>query len=108
MRQPVIGVLEVAEATNKTGELTVALFAGVDTVTLTDANANIGREITHASKGDFHRITRFSSKRAVRSGGGLSGSTAHQAEDYARPARLAAQAQESNEGDNPVTPFFLT
>jgi hypothetical protein len=61
MCHPVMRWLEVAEATNKTGEDTVALFAGVETVTLTHAEANIGSETRHTTtKGDFQRIIRFS------------------------------------------------
>jgi hypothetical protein len=59
MRHPVICLSEVAEAANKTGEVTVELFAGVETVTLTHADANIGNEITHRTRGSFHRIYFF-------------------------------------------------
>jgi hypothetical protein len=80
MRHPVIDLSEVADAASKTGEVTVALFAGVETVTLTHADANIGNESVHIAIKNFHRITRFFSfKRAVRSGGDFPRSTAHQA-----------------------------
>jgi hypothetical protein len=60
MRHPVIGALEVAEAATKTGEVTVALFAGVETVTLTHADANIGSEIKQRTIKGLQRITSFS------------------------------------------------
>lgn len=63
---------EVAEAAIKTGEVTVELFAGVETVTLTHADANTGNEITHRTKESVHRITSFLLKNAVPSGRGLS------------------------------------
>jgi hypothetical protein len=47
---------EVAEAAIKTGEVNVELFAGVETVTLTHADANIGNEITHRTRESFHCI----------------------------------------------------
>jgi len=69
MRHPVIAWFEVAEAENKTGEVSVALFAGVEILTLTHADANIGREITHRTISGFNRITRCSlKKRAQRRG----------------------------------------
>lgn len=57
MRHPVTFLSEVAEAVNKTGEVNVELFAGFDTVTLTDADANIGSKLTHRTMESFHRIT---------------------------------------------------
>ena len=63
---------EVAEAAIKTGEVTVELFAGVETVTLTHADANTGNEITHRTIESVHRITSFLLKSAVPSGRGLS------------------------------------
>jgi hypothetical protein len=59
MRHPVTFVLEVAEAAITTGEVTVELFAGVETATLTDADANIDKEITHRTMDSVHRITTF-------------------------------------------------
>jgi hypothetical protein len=56
MRHPVMFLSEVAEAAIKTGEITVELFAGVETVTLTHADANIGNEITHRTRESFHCI----------------------------------------------------
>ena len=81
MRHPVMFLLEVAEAAIKTGEVTVELFAGVETVTLTDADASIDNEITHRTMESVHRITSFLLKGAVRSGGDLPRSPAHQAGD---------------------------
>jgi len=72
MRHPVMFLLEVAEAAIKTGEVTVELFAGVETVTLTHADANTGNEITHRTMESVHRITSFLLKSAVPSGRGLS------------------------------------
>jgi len=69
MRHPVICLPEVAEAATRTGEVTVELFAGVETVTLTHADANTGNEITHRTMESVHRITSFLLKNAVRSGG---------------------------------------
>ena len=63
---------EVAEAAIKTGEVNVELFAGVETVTLTHADANTGNEITHRTMESVHRIISFLLKSAVRSGRGLS------------------------------------
>ena len=61
---------EVAEAAIKTGEVTVELFAGVETVTLTHADANTGNDITHRTMESVHRITSFLLKNAVPSGRG--------------------------------------
>jgi hypothetical protein len=72
MRQPVMFLFEVAEAAIKTGEVTVELFAGVETVTLTHADANTGNDITHRTMESVHRITSFLLKNAVPSGRGLS------------------------------------
>jgi hypothetical protein len=69
MRHPVMFLSEVAEAAIKTGEVTVELFVGVETVTLTDADASIDNEITHRTMESVHRITSFLLKGAVRSGG---------------------------------------
>jgi hypothetical protein len=69
MRHPVMFLSEVAEAAIKTGEVTVELFPGVETVTLTHADANTGNEITHRTMESVHRITSVSKKKAVRSGG---------------------------------------
>src|SRR6185312_13581256 len=63
MRHPVMFLSEVAEAAIKTGEVNVELFAGVETVTLTHADANNGKCPSHYF---------FSPKSAVRSGRGLS------------------------------------
>jgi hypothetical protein len=57
MRHPVMFLSEVAEAAIETGEVTVELFAGVETVTLTDADASIDNEITHRTMESVHRIT---------------------------------------------------
>jgi len=57
MRHPVIEWSELAEAVTETGEVNVALFAGVETFTLTHADANIGSEIMHTTIRGFHRIT---------------------------------------------------
>jgi hypothetical protein len=74
MRHPVIGLLEVAEADNENGEVNVELFAGVETFTLTHADANIGSENIHTTIRGFHRITRLLLKwGAVRSGGDFRG-----------------------------------
>jgi hypothetical protein len=70
MRHPVIDLLEVAEAENKTGEVTVALFAGVATFTLTHADANIGSEIMHTIIRGFNRITRLLLKKGPRAAAG--------------------------------------
>src|SRR6478672_6806346 len=72
MRHPVMFLSEVAEAAIKTGEVTVELFAGVETVTLTPADANKGNEITHRTMESVHRITSFLLNSAVRSGGTFS------------------------------------
>jgi hypothetical protein len=71
MRHPVMFLSEVAEAVTTTGEVTVALFAGVETVTLTPADANKG-EITDRTMASVHRITSFLLNSAVRSGGTFS------------------------------------
>jgi len=63
---------EVAEAAIKTGEVNVELFAGVETVTLTHADANTGNKNTHRTMESVHRINSFLLKSAVRSGRGLS------------------------------------
>ena len=65
-------LLEVAEAAIKTGEVTVELFVGVETVTLTHTDANTGNEITHRTMESVHRITSFLLNSAVRSGGTFS------------------------------------
>jgi hypothetical protein len=57
MRHPVMFLSEVAEAAIKTGEVNVELFAGVETFTLTHADANIGSEIINTTIRGFHRIT---------------------------------------------------
>jgi hypothetical protein len=85
MRHPVMFLSEVAEAAIKTGEVNVELFAGVETVTLTHADANTGNEITHRTMESVHRIISFLLKGAVRSGGDLPRSPAHQA-GYLRSA----------------------
>jgi hypothetical protein len=72
MRHPVMFLSEVAEAVTTTGEVTVALFAGVETVTLTPADANKGNEITDRTMASVHRITSFLLNSAVRSGGTFS------------------------------------
>jgi hypothetical protein len=71
MRHPVMFLSEVAEAVTTTGEVTVALFAGVETVTLTPADANKG-EIKDRTMASVHRITSFLLNSAVRSGGTFS------------------------------------
>jgi hypothetical protein len=68
MRHPVMFLSEVADAAIKTGEVNVELFAGVETVTLTHADANNGNEITHRTIESVHRITSLLLKSAVRSG----------------------------------------
>jgi hypothetical protein len=62
MLHRVIRRFEVAEAENKTGEVTVALFAGVDTFTTTRAGTSpqAARKRHRIIMGGFHRITRFS------------------------------------------------
>ena len=62
-------LFDVAEAAIETGEVTVELFAGVETVTLTHEDANTGNEITHRTMESVHRITSVLQKKAVRSGG---------------------------------------
>jgi hypothetical protein len=101
--------LEVAEATNKTGEVTVALFAGVETVTLTHAEANIGSEIRYAIKGDFQRIPRFSSGGpSAAAGDRIRKSAARQPGYFLLLVKVWVQRKKSNEGENPVTLIFLT
>jgi hypothetical protein len=110
MRHPVIDLLEVAEAENKTGEVTVALFAGVATFTLTHADANIGSEIMHTIIRGFNRITRLLLKKgAARSGrGSFPRSTAHRTGYCVLVFRVWVQRKESNGGDDPVLQDFLT
>ena len=61
MRHSVIRLFEVAEAENKTGEDTVALFAGVETFTVTRAepSAQAAKKRHRSIMGGFHRITRL-------------------------------------------------
>jgi hypothetical protein len=107
MRHPVIAWFEVAEAENKTGEVSVALFAGVETLTLTHADANIGREITHRTISGFNRITRLLLKKTVRSGGDFPRSTAHQVE-FVLLFRVLVRKETTNEGNNSVAEDFST
>src|SRR6185437_11792015 len=71
MRHPVMFLSEVAEAAIKAGEVNVELFAGVETVTLTHADANTGNKITHRTMESVHRITSFLLKVLCASGGYL-------------------------------------
>jgi hypothetical protein len=79
MRHPVMFLSEIAEAAIKTGEVNVELFAGVETVTLTHADANTGNKITHRTMESVHRITSFLLKVLCAAGGDFPRSTAHQA-----------------------------
>jgi sulfur relay (sulfurtransferase) complex TusBCD TusD component (DsrE family) len=78
MRHPVTFLFEVAEAAIKTGELTVELFAGVETVTLTHEDANTGNEITHRTMESVHRITSVSKKKLCAAAGTFRGQAAQQ------------------------------
>ena len=101
---------EVAEAAIKTGEVTVELFAGVETVTLTPADANTDNEITHRTMEIVHRIISFLLNGAVRSGGDFPRSTAHQAGIYVLRSgfKVFVRMEESNWGDDPVPLGFFT
>jgi hypothetical protein len=110
MRHPVMFLSEVAEAAIKTGEVTVELFAGVETVTLTDADASIDNEITHRTMESVHRITSVLLGGAVRSGGDLPRSPAHQADICVLRSgfKVFVRTEESNGGDDPVPLGFFT
>jgi hypothetical protein len=102
---------EVAEAAIKTGEVNVELFAGVETVTLTHADANTGNEITHRTMEIVHRITSFLLKGAVRSGGDLSEVTCAPSGIFAfgvLVVNVFVRTEESNWGDDPVQLVFFT
>ena len=98
-----IDLLEVAEATNKTGEVNVELFAGVETFTVTQADANIGSETKHTTTSAFHRITRFSLSGLCASGVQIASGRILRA-----PVRVLVGTEESNEGDDRVLLGFLT
>ena len=110
MRHPVMFLLDVAEAAIKTGEVNVELFAGVETVTLTHADANTGNKITHRTMESVHRITSFLLRGAVRSGGDLPRSPAHQANIFVLRSgfKVFVRTVESNGGDDPVPLGFFT
>jgi hypothetical protein len=101
---------EVAEAAIKTGEVTVELFAGVETVTLTHADANTGNEITHRTMESVHRITSFLLKMLCPAVGGFPRSTGHQADICVLRSvfKVFVRREKSNGGDNPVRLGFFT
>jgi hypothetical protein len=80
MRHRVIGLFAVAKAETKTGELTVALFAGVETFTVTRAEAppQAVKIRDRTIPRGFHRITRLLLQNwAMCSGGDFSPGVAH-------------------------------
>jgi hypothetical protein len=61
MRHCVMDLWEVAAAENKTGDVTVALFAGAETCTITRAETppQAAKKRHNITTGDCHRITRL-------------------------------------------------
>ena len=111
MRHPVTFVLEVAEAAITTGEVTVELFAGVETVTLTDADANIDKEITHRTMDSVHRITTFLLKGCCAQRRGLSRGHLRIMRGFAfcvLVSKIFVWRKESNWVDSPITRTFFT
>ena len=102
---------EVAEAAIKTGEVTVELFAGVETVTLTHADANTGNEITHRTIESVHRITSFSPKKCCAQRSGTFRGQLGIRRIFAFCVlvfKVFVRREKSNGGDDPVWLGFFT
>src|ERR1041384_5257514 len=111
MRHPVMFLSEVAEAAIKTGEVNVELFAGVETVTLTHADANTGNEITHRTMESVHRIISFLLKKCCAQRAGTFRGQLRIRRIFSFCVlvfKVFVRTEESNGEDNPVLQNFLT
>jgi hypothetical protein len=111
MRHPVMFLSEVAEAAIKTGEVNVELFAGVETVTLTHADANTGNEITHRTMESVHRFTSFLLRGCCAQRRGPSEVTCAPSGIFAfcvLVVKVFVRTEESNGGDDSIQFGFFT